>query len=318
MGGSGVEFTRKDLLGIRDLSREEIELILDTARPMKQIFHRSVKKLPTLRGRVVVNLFYEPSTRTRASFEMAGKWMSADVLNFSVSTSSVTKGESFVDTALTMQALGADIIVIRHRSAGAAHLLARATQARVINAGDGIHEHPTQALLDLFTIRERKGRIEGLTVTIVGDILHSRVARSNIWALQQMGAKVRVAGPATLLPAGIEALGVETYTDLDEALAGADVVNVLRIQLERQRPGLFPSLREYHRLYGVTQERLRRVARPDVLILHPGPANLGVEITPDVVEDPRSAVREQVSNGVAVRMAVLYLLSGGQSDAIAD
>lgn len=317
-GGKCVEFTRKDILGLRDMSREEILAILDTAKPCKQIFSRSVKKLPTMRGRVVVNLFYEPSTRTRASFEMAGKWMSADVVNFSVSTSSVTKGESFTDTALTMQALGADIIVVRHPSAGAPHLLARTTQARVINAGDGIHEHPSQALLDLFTIRERKGTIEGLTVTIVGDILHSRVARSNIWGLQKLGAKVRVAGPATLIPPGLEQLGVEVYTDLDAALDGADVVNVLRIQLERQKPGLFPSLREYHRLFGITQERLQRVARPDVLILHPGPANLGVEITPEVVEDPRSAVREQVSNGVAVRMAMLYLLSGGQGDALTD
>ena len=311
-----MEFTRKDILGLRDMSREEILAILDTAKPCKQIFSRSVKKLPTMRGRVVVNLFYEPSTRTRASFEMAGKWMSADVLNFSVSTSSVTKGESFTDTALTMQALGADIIVIRHQSAGAPHLLARTTQARVINAGDGIHEHPSQALLDLFTIRERKGTIEGLTVTIVGDILHSRVARSNIWGLQKLGAKVRVAGPATLIPPGLDQVGVEVYTDLDAALDGADVVNVLRIQLERQKPGLFPSLREYQRLFGITRERLQRVARPDVLILHPGPANLGVEITPEVMEDPRCAVREQVSNGVAVRMAMLYLLSGGQGDAL--
>lgn len=311
-----MEFTRKDILGLRDMSREEILAILDTAKPCKQIFSRSVKKLPTMRGRVVVNLFYEPSTRTRASFEMAGKWMSADVLNFSVSMSSVTKGESFTDTALTMQALGADIIVIRHQSAGAPHLLARTTQARVINAGDGIHEHPSQALLDLFTIRERKGTIEGLTVTIVGDILHSRVARSNIWGLQKLGAKVRVAGPATLIPPGLDQLGVEVYTDLDAALDGADVVNVLRIQLERQKPGLFPSLREYQRLFGITRERLQRVARPDVLILHPGPANLGVEITPEVMEDPRCAVREQVSNGVAVRMAMLYLLSGGQGDAL--
>lgn len=313
-----MEFTRKDILGLRDMSREEILAILDTAKPCKQIFSRSVKKLPTMRGRVVVNLFYEPSTRTRASFEMAGKWMSADVLNFSVSTSSVTKGESFTDTALTMQALGADIIVIRHQSAGAPHLLARTTQARVINAGDGIHEHPSQALLDLFTIRERKGTIEGLTVTIVGDILHSRVARSNIWGLKKLGAKVRVAGPATLIPPGLDELGVEVYHDLDAALDGADVVNVLRIQLERQQPGLFPSLREYQRLFGITKERLQRAAHPDVLILHPGPANLGVEITPEVVEDSRSAVREQVSNGVAVRMAMLYLLSGGQGDALTD
>ncbi len=311
-------FTRKDLLGLRGVSAEEITTILDTAEPCKQIFERDVKKLPTLRGRVVVTLFYEPSTRTRTSFEMAAKWMSADVTNITVATSSVQKGESFTDTAETIEALGADIIVVRHQSAGAPHLLAKVTKARVINAGDGIHEHPTQALLDLFTIRERKGRIEGLTVTIVGDIMHSRVARSNIWGLKTMGAKVRVVGPPTLIPVGIEKMGVEVYTDLAAALDGADVVNVLRIQRERQMPGLFPSLREYHRLYGITRERLQRAAKRDVLILHPGPANLGVEITPDVVADPRSAVREQVSNGVAVRMALLYLMSGGHGNALAN
>lgn len=310
-------FTRKDLLGLQGLTADEILTILDTAEPCKEIFDRAVKKLPTLRGRVVVNLFYEPSTRTRTSFEMAGKWMSADVVNVSVSSSSVVKGESLTDTAQTLEALGADIIVIRHSSSGAPHLLARTTTARVINAGDGIHEHPTQALLDLFTIRERKGRIEGLTVTIVGDILHSRVARSNIWGLRTLGAKVRVVGPPTLMPAEVEQMGVTVYSDLDEAIDGADIINVLRIQRERQMPGLFPSLREYHRLYGITRERLRRAAKPDVLILHPGPANLGVEITPDVVADPRSAIREQVSNGVAVRMALLYLLSGGQGDELA-
>lgn len=311
-------FNRKDLLGLKGLRADELQSILDTAEPCKEIFDRTVKKLPTLRGRVVVNLFYEPSTRTRTSFEMAGKWMSADVTNIAVSSSSVVKGESFTDTAATIEALGADIIVIRHQSAGAPHLLSKVTKARVINAGDGIHEHPTQGLLDMFTIRERKGHIDGLTVTIVGDILHSRVARSNIWGLRTMGAKVRVVGPPTLMPIDVEQMGVEVYTDLDAALDGADVVNVLRIQRERQMPGLFPSLREYHRLYGVTTERLRRAAKKDVLILHPGPANLGVEITPDVVADPRSAIREQVSNGVAVRMALLYLMSGGQGNAITD
>lgn len=312
-----MQFARKDLLGLAELTAEEIVQILDTAVPCKQIFDRSVKKLPTLRGRVVINLFYEASTRTRTSFEMAGKWMSADVINISTSTSSVVKGESFTDTAETLQALGADIIVLRHPSTGAAKLLAETTPARVVNGGDGIHEHPTQALLDLFTIRERKGQIAGLTVTIVGDILHSRVARSNIWGLTKLGAKVRVVGPPTLLPEALSELGVEVFTDLDAALEGADVVNILRIQLERQSPGIFPSLREYHRLYGVTSERLRRVAKDDILIMHPGPANLGVEITPEVAADPRSAVREQVSNGVAVRMAVLYLLTGGQGDALA-
>lgn len=301
---------QKDLLGLEALSREEIELILDTAEPCKQIFDRSIKKFPTLRGRVVVNLFYEASTRTRTSFELAGKWMSADVVNISVSTSSVVKGESLSDTAKTLEALGADIVVIRHRSAGAPHLIARAVKARVINAGDGWHEHPTQGLLDLFTIRERKGRIEGLTVTIVGDILHSRVARSDIIGLTKLGARVRVVGPPTLIPHGLAERGVEVYHDLDRAVEGADVINVLRIQLERQQRGLFPSIREYVRLYGLTKVRLKK-AKDDVMIMHPGPANLGVEITQDVVEDERSVVREQVTNGVAVRMALLYLMSGG-------
>lgn len=317
-GRTSMLFDRKDLLGLRGLRAEEINTILETAEPCKEIFDREVKKLPTLRGRVVVTLFYEPSTRTRTSFEMAGKWMSADVVNMTVSSSSVKKGESFIETAQTLQAVGADIIIIRHASAGAAHLLSRATDARVINAGDGIHEHPTQGLLDLFTIKQYKHNIAGLTVTIVGDILHSRVARSNIWGLKTMGANVRVVGPPTLLPADIDQLGVEVYTDLDEALSGADVVNVLRVQLERQKKGLFPSLREYHQLYGITAERLRRVAKDDILILHPGPANLGVEITPDVIADERAAIREQVSNGVAVRMALLYLMSGGRGNALTD
>ncbi|MBO2520206.1 MAG: aspartate carbamoyltransferase catalytic subunit [Clostridia bacterium] len=302
----------KDLLSLAQLSREEIELVLDTAEACKQIFDRPVKKFPTLRGKVVVNLFYEASTRTRTSFELAGKWMSADVVNFTASTSSVMKGESLSDTAKTLEALGADIIVIRHRSPGAAHLVARAVRSRVINAGDGAHEHPTQALLDLFTIREKKGRLDGLTVTIVGDILHSRVARSQIIGLSRMGARVRVAGPPTLIPAGLEQRGVEVYHRLEPAIDGADVINVLRIQRERQAKGLFPSIREYVRLYGLTRERLA-AAKEDVLVMHPGPANLGVEIAQDVVEDPRSAVREQVTNGVAVRMALLYLMSGGDA-----
>lgn len=300
----------KDLLGLEPLSREEIALILDTAEPCKQIFDRPIKKFPTLRGRVIVNLFYEASTRTRTSFELAGKWMSADVVNISASTSSVTKGESLSDTAKTLEALGADIVVIRHRSSGAPHLIARAVKARVINAGDGWHEHPTQGLLDLFTIRERKGRIEGLTVTIVGDILHSRVARSDIIGLTKLGARVRVAGPPTLIPHGLEKRGVKVYHDLDRAIEGADVINVLRIQSERQQKGLFPSIREYIRLYGLTKDRLKN-AKDDVMIMHPGPANLGVEIAQEVVDDERSVIREQVTNGVAVRMALLYLMSGG-------
>ncbi len=301
---------QKDLLDLESLSAEEIELILSTAEPCKQIFERPVKKFPTLRGKVVVNLFYEASTRTRTSFELAGKWMSADVINISASTSSVVKGESLLDTAKTLEALGADIVVIRHPASGAPHLLARAVRARVINAGDGRHEHPTQGLLDLFTIKERKGRIAGLTVAIVGDIAHSRVARSDIWGLVKLGAKVRVCGPPTLIPKGIEAMGVTVHRRLEEALEGADVVNVLRIQLERQKKSLFPTIREYSRLYGLTRERLALVEE-DAMIMHPGPANLGVEIDQEVVDDPRSVVRDQVANGVAVRMALLYLMSGG-------
>ncbi len=300
----------KDLLGLEYLTREEIELILETAAPCKDIFTREVRKLPTLRGKTMVNLFYEPSTRTRTSFELAGKWMSADVTNIASSSSSVAKGESLKDTARTLEALGANFIVIRHSAAGAPHLVARTVRASVINAGDGAHEHPTQGLLDLFTIKERLGRIEGLSVTIVGDIMHSRVARSNIWGLTKLGAKVTVCGPRTLLPPDISRLGVEATCDLDEAIRDADVINVLRLQLERQKKGLFPSTREYSELFGLTRERLRR-CRPGVLVLHPGPANLGVEITEEVAESPNAAVHEQVTNGVAVRMAVLYLLSGG-------
>lgn len=303
-------FRQKDLLGLRSLSKDEITHILETAKPCKQIFERPVKKFPTLRGKVVVNLFYEASTRTRTSFELAGKWMSADVINISASSSSVVKGESLADTARTLEALGADIVVIRHSASGSAHLLAKTIKSRVINAGDGRHEHPTQGLLDLFTILEHKGRIEGLTVTIIGDILHSRVARSDIWGLKTMGATVRVAGPPTLLPAGIADWGVEVYHDVDEAIAGADAINVLRIQRERQAGGLFPSLREYSALYGVTKERLTN-AKDDVMIMHPGPANLGVEISQEVADDPRSVIQDQVASGVAVRMALLYLMSGG-------
>lgn len=310
-----MSLSRKDLLGLEPLTPAEIELILETAGPCKQIFERSVKKFPTLRGKVIVNLFYEASTRTRTSFELAGKWLSADVVNIAASSSSVVKGESLADTAKTLEALGADIVVVRHSASGAAHLLARSIGARVINAGDGRHEHPTQGLLDLFTIQEVKGRIAGLTVTIVGDILHSRVARSDIWGLVKMGANVRVAGPPTLIPKGLERLGVRVYTDVDNAIEGADVINVLRIQQERQSSGLFPSIREYSRLYGITAERLAR-AKDDVMVMHPGPANLGVEITQDVVDDPRSMVRTQVTNGVAVRMAVLYLMSGGERDGL--
>ncbi len=303
----------KDLLGLQELTAGEIELILDTALPCKQLFSREIKKLPTLRGKTVVTLFYEASTRTRTSFEIAAKWMSADAVNITVAQSSVAKGESFVDTAKTIEAVGADCIVIRHAMAGAPKLLAESVQASVINAGDGAHEHPTQGLLDLFTIRERLGRIAGLRVVIVGDILHSRVARSDIWGLTKLGAKVAVVGPPTLMPPGLEELGVEVGYDLDQALDGADVVNVLRLQLERQKKGLFPSVREYARLYGLNRQRLDKLP-PETLLMHPGPANLGVEISEEASTDPRSTITTQVTNGVAVRMALLYLLVGGKED----
>ncbi|MGI6038171.1 MAG: aspartate carbamoyltransferase catalytic subunit [Limnochordia bacterium] len=303
----------KDLLGLQSLTKEELQLLLDTAEPCKEILQRPIKKVPTLRGKVMVNLFYEPSTRTRTSFELAGKWLSAEVVNLAVATSSVQKGESFTDTAKTIEALGANFVVIRHNVAGSAHLLAKTVSARVINAGDGFHEHPTQGLLDLFTIREHKGQIEGLQVAIVGDIRHSRVARSNIWGLTKLGAQVTVVGPATLIPPEIEALGVQVSHDLDQVLPHMDVIILLRIQRERQTAGLFPSFKEYAELYGMNSQRLER-ARADALIMHPGPANLGVEITNDVAEDPRAVITEQVTNGVAVRMAVLYLLSGGETD----
>ena len=303
----------KHLLALEDLEAGDIRQILDTADAMRQVFERPVKKFPTLRGRVVVNLFYEPSTRTRTSFELAAKALSADVVNVAVAQSSVVKGESLVDTARTFESLGADYVVIRHASAGVPHLLARTIRARVVNAGDGAHEHPTQGLLDLYTIRRRKGRVEGLNVLILGDILHSRVARSDIWGLRKLGASVGVAGPATLLPVGLEALGVRRFHRLDEALEWADVVNVLRIQRERMQRGYLPSLREYRLRWGLTEQRLRRL-REDVLIMHPGPANVGVEIDEAVLTDARSAVSEQVTNGVAVRMAVLYLMAGRERE----
>ncbi|MGH7369902.1 MAG: aspartate carbamoyltransferase catalytic subunit [Candidatus Methylomirabilaceae bacterium] len=300
---------RKDLLSIRDVSAEEIRLILDTAESMKEVASRDIKKVPALRGKTLINLFYEPSTRTRTSFEIAGKWLSADVINVSTSASSVTKGESLKDTGLTLQAMRPDVVVVRHPAAGAADLLARQLAASVINAGDGAHEHPTQALLDLFTIREKKGRLEGLKAAIVGDIAHSRVARSSIYAMEKVGMEVRVAGPATMLPRFIDRLGVAVYTDLERAIADVDVIMMLRLQLERQQAGLFPSLREYSRLFGLTVERLK-AAKSDALIMHPGPINRGVEIAPDVADGPYSLILNQVENGVAVRMALLYLLVG--------
>ncbi|MGB4782901.1 aspartate carbamoyltransferase catalytic subunit [Candidatus Methylomirabilis sp.] len=300
----------KDLLSMRELTVDEIRLILDTAESMKEVARRDIKKVPALRGKTLINLFYEPSTRTRTSFEIAGKWLSADVINISISSSSVAKGESLKDTGLTLQAMHPDVVVIRHPSAGAAEFLARRLAASIINAGDGAHEHPSQALLDLFTIREKVGRLEGLKAAIIGDIAHSRVARSNIHGMQKMGMEVRVAGPRTMLPRFIERLGVEVFTNLDRAIAEVDVIMMLRLQTERQQAGLFPSLREYSRLFGLTVERLK-VAKSNVLIMHPGPINRGVEIAPDVADGPYSLILNQVENGLAVRMALLYLLAGG-------
>ena len=300
----------KDLLGLQELSCDQINLILETAMVCKDIFKRDLKKVPTMRGKTVVTLFFEPSTRTRTSFEIAAKWMSADTINLTVSSSSVAKGESFVDTGRTLEAMGVDVVVIRHSLAGTPKLLADSISAHVINAGDGAHEHPTQALLDLFTIREQKGSFTGLEVVIVGDIMHSRVAKSNIWGLSKLGAKVTVVGPPTLIPPGLERMGVRVEHDLDRALATADVVNILSIQLERQAKAYFPTLREYSRLYGMNPERLRR-AKPGLMVMHPGPANLGVEISEAVSVDPQSVITRQVTNGVAVRMALLYLLTGG-------
>jgi aspartate carbamoyltransferase catalytic subunit len=301
---------RKDLLGIRDLGVDEIGLILDTAVSMKEIATRDIKKVPTLRGKTIINLFYEPSTRTRTSFEIAGKWLSADVINISTSSSSVVKGETLKDTGLTLQSMHPDVVVIRHPVAGAPKLLAELLRASVINAGDGAHEHPTQALLDLFTIRERRPALQGLKVAIVGDILHSRVARSNIFAMQKLGMEIRVCGPPTLLPRHVEALGVQKFVAIEPAIADVDVIMMLRIQRERMGAGLFPTLREYSKLFGLNLDRLK-TARPDVLIMHPGPINRGVEIAPEVADGPFSLILDQVENGLAIRMGLLYLLAGG-------
>lgn len=302
----------KDILGLRDLPVEQINYILDTAAACKDIFSRDLKKVPTLRGKTVVTLFFEPSTRTRTSFEIAGKWMSADVVNLTVASSSVVKGESFVDTARTIEAMGVDVIIIRHSLAGTPKLLAESVKSHVINAGDGAHEHPTQGLLDLFTIREKKGGFKGLKVVLVGDAMHSRVIKSNIWGLTKLGAKVTLVAPPTLVPMGIESMGVKVETNLDKALVDADVVNIMRIQLERQTKAYFPTLREYSKLFGINSERLAK-AKPDLLVMHPGPANLGVEISEAVSVNEQSVITEQVTNGVAVRMALLYLLTGGGS-----
>lgn len=307
----------KDLVGIDPLTPGEIQLILDTADEMAKIAERPIKKVPALRGKTVVNLFLEPSTRTRFSFEMAEKRLSADSLSFSSSGTSVEKGETLVDTARNLEAMQPDFIVIRHRYAGSPHRLAKVLKASVINAGDGAHEHPTQALLDAMTIRRRLGRLEGLTVAIVGDLEHSRVVRSNILLLHRMGATVRVAGPPSLVPVGLEALGCEVHYRLEDAVAGADVVMMLRIQLERQGKMNFPTVREYYDFFALTPERLQ-LARKDCLVMHPGPMNRGVEIDSRVADGPQSVILEQVTNGVAVRMAVLYLLAGGDGEPTAD
>jgi len=306
-----MKLTRKDVLGLTDFTVDEITLVLDTAASLREISTRSIKKVPTLRGNTVINLFYEPSTRTRTSFEIAAKRLSADAINISTSTSSVVKGETLIDTAKTLESMNPDIIVIRHACAGAPHILARLLKQSIINAGDGAHEHPTQALLDMFTIREKKGRIKGLSVTLIGDIAHSRVARSNIAGLLKMGARITVCGPAMLIPRGISTLGVKVETDMHRAIKGADVVMMLRMQFERQQRMVFPSIREYAGLYCLNEDNIR-LAEKDVLVMHPGPINRGIEISPGIADGPHSSILEQVSNGVAVRMALLYLLTGGR------
>lgn len=303
----------KDLVGLEFLSTEQIVSILDTAEPFKEISERRVKKVPVLRGKTIVNLFFEPSTRTRVSFEFAEKRLSADTVNIAASGSSVVKGETLVDTARNLEAMSIDMVVIRHGSSGSARFLAERIPSNVINAGDGQHEHPTQALLDLLTIRDHRGPIAGLKVCIVGDVLHSRVARSNIHGLLKLGAEVAVCGPRTLLPAGIAEMGVQVFNRVEEAIEWADVLNILRLQLERMEGGYVPSLREYNRIFGVSSARLAAADR-DILILHPGPMNRGVEIDSDVADGPHSVILNQVTNGVAVRMAVLYLLAGGQPE----
>ncbi|MEI6610403.1 MAG: aspartate carbamoyltransferase catalytic subunit [Deltaproteobacteria bacterium] len=306
-----MKFEKKDILGMKDLSVDEINLILETAESFLEISTREIKKVPTLRGKSVINLFYEASTRTRTSFEIAGKRLSADTINISASTSSVVKGETLIDTARNLEAMNPDVIVIRHSAAGAPHILAKLLRQSIINAGDGAHEHPTQALLDMMTIKEKKGKIAGLKVAIVGDIMHSRVARSNIYGLSKMGAKIVLAGPATMLPRNIEQMGVAVHTKLEDAIVDADVVMMLRIQLERQNQSIFPSLREYSQHYCLNRNNIK-LAKKDVIVMHPGPMNRGVEISPDIADDPScSVILDQVNNGVAVRMALLYLLTGG-------
>ncbi len=306
-------WVRKDLLGLRDLSREEIEFILETAKSFREVSLRPVKKVPALRGKTIANLFYEPSTRTRVSFELAEKRLSADTIHIAAATSSVVKGETLKDTAHNIESLKIDLLVLRHPSSGAPHRLAPYLKASVVNAGDGINEHPTQALLDMFTVLQKKGKIEGLKISFIGDLLHSRVARSNIWGLTKMGARVTLCAPKTLLPPEVERLGVNVTTNLREAVRDADVINLLRIQLERQAQSFFPSIREYANSYQINPEILKE-ARPDVLIMHPGPVNRGIEITSEVLDGPYSVILDQVTHGIAVRMAVLYLLSGARRE----
>ncbi|MBS0012858.1 MAG: aspartate carbamoyltransferase catalytic subunit [Desulfobacterales bacterium] len=312
-----MQWTKKDVLDIESLSVDEIEFIFETAFGLKEISERPIKKVPTLRGQTIVLLFLEPSTRTRVSFDIAAKRLSADSIAIAGASSSIVKGETLIDTARNLQAMKPDILVVRHSSAGAPHLLARHLDISVINAGDGMHAHPTQALLDMMTVKENKGRLDGLRVSIIGDIAHSRVARSNIAGFTKMGARVSVAGPPTMMPAGIEQLGASVAPDVDAAVSDADVIILLRIQKERQRRFLFPTEREYAARYGLNAARLRRI-RPDALILHPGPMNRGVEITPEAADGPHSVILDQVTNGVALRMALFYLLAGGVRDANVD
>ena len=303
-----MHWTRKDLLGLEDLNREEIELILSTADSFKEVSTREIKKVPALRGKTVVNLFYEPSTRTRVSFEVAAKRLSADVINISAQESSVRKGETLIDTGRNIEALKADVIVIRHSASGSAAILARQVGISVVNAGDGWHEHPTQALLDIFTLKEKMGRIAGLKVSIVGDIAHSRVARSNIWGLSKLGAEVTVCAPKMLIPPAIEQMGARVSHDIDEALKEADAVNVLRMQFERDEDAAFPEKMEYFRHFGITAERLQKVSK-NIVVMHPGPINRGIEMSSDIADGLNSVILEQVTNGIAVRMAVLFLVS---------
>jgi aspartate carbamoyltransferase catalytic subunit len=312
-----LKFTKKDILEISSLSVEEITLILDTAERMKEISERPVKKVPTLRGKTVVLYFYEPSTRTRTSFDIAAKRLSADSISLSGSTSSMVKGETLIDTARNLEAMKPDVIILRHPSAGAPHMLARAVSASIINAGDGMHAHPTQALLDMLTVRQHKGTLAGLRIAIIGDIAHSRVARSDCEGFTKMGAGVTLCAPPTLIPKGIESYGVSVTSDINQAIDGADVIMMLRIQKERQSGFFFPSEREYSKRYGLNLEKLKS-ARSDVLIMHPGPINRGLEISPDVADGPHSIILDQVTNGVAVRMALLYLVTGGTRNADSD